>query len=257
MSDTAAPLVPGSAPAQQMPLFFSNVIGVNPAENPELRLDKAHGYAFAKTAQWVPIGLAEFEAAARCYPILFTAGTDPVPVVLLGLDGRGNLFIDDKGGWRADTYIPAYVRCFPFVLIDDTSTNATFIGMEKDCAALQNPDGTRLFEDGKPTPTLSDAVSLCTSSRANINAATAMTRALAGEGLLEEEEATVNFTGGGEMRIRGFQLLRADRLAGVSDAVFLDWRQRGWIGAIYAHLHSSGSWARLIELASNDGVQVA
>ena len=250
MSDTAPETAPAAAP--QMPLFFSNVVGVNPSETPDLRLDRTTGYRFAAAAQWVPIGLAEFEAAGRCYPILFTAGPDPVPVVLVGLDARGNLFIDKNGAWRPDTYVPAYVRSYPFVLIDDQSSGATYVGMETTAEAFSNPDAARMFEDGKPTQMLNDAVALCTSSRANINAATAMARALATEGLLEEEEAAVTFTGGGELRVRGFQLLRADRLAAVSDATFLEWRQRGWLGAIYAHLHSAGSWARLIELASVD-----
>ena len=246
MSETTSTAVP----AQQMPLFFSKVIGVNPTENPDLRLDRSAGYRFAAAAQWIPIGLAEFEAASRCYPILFTAGPEPVPVVLVGLDARGNLFIDKNGAWRPDAYIPAYVRSFPFVLIDDQNSGATYIGMETGAEAFRNPDGVRLFEDGKPTQVLNEAVALCTSSRSNINAATAMARALAAEGLLEEEEAAVTFTGGGELRVRGFQLLRADRLAAVSDTTFLEWRQRGWLGAIYAHLHSAGSWAKLIELAS-------
>ncbi len=243
MSETAA--------APQLPLFFTSVVGVNPTEVPDLRLDKATGFRFAAAAQWVPIGLGEFEAAARSYPILFTTGPDPVPVVLVGLDARGNLFVNPEGVWQPDAYIPAYVRSYPFVLIDDQQSGATYIGMEAGAEALKNPDATRLFEDGKPTATLNDAVSLCTSSRANINAATALAKALAAAGVLEEEEAAVTFTGGGELRIRGFQLVRPDRLAAVSDAVFLDWRQRGWIGPIYAHMHSAGAWTKLIDLASS------
>ena len=236
--------------APQMPLFFTNVTGVNPGETPELRLDRDHGHAFAAKAQTIPVGLGEFEAAARTYPILYTTGPNPVPVALVGLDASGNLFVGPDGKWRADTYIPAYVRCFPFVLIDDPTSGSTFIGMEANSPALSMNVGDRLFEDGKPTPLLNDAIGLCTTVRDNIAAASAMARALAAEGLLEDEEAHVTFTGGGDLHIRGFQLLRADRLDGVSDATFLEWRRRGWLGAIYAQLYSSAQWGRLIELAS-------
>ena len=236
--------------APQMPLFFTNVTGVNPGETPELRLDRDHGHAFAAKAQTIPVGLGEFEAAARTYPILYTTGPNPVPVALVGLDASGNLFVGPDGKWRVDTYIPAYVRCFPFVLIDDPTSGSTFIGMEANSPALSMNVGDRLFEDGKPTPLLNDAIGLCTTVRDNIAAASAMARALAAEGLLEDEEAHVTFTGGGDLHIRGFQLLRADRLDGVSDATFLEWRRRGWLGAIYAQLYSSAQWGRLIELAS-------
>lgn len=236
--------------APQMPLFFTNVTGVNPGETPELRLDREHGHGFAAKAQTIPVGLGEFEATARTFPILYTTGPNPVPVALVGLDGRGNLFVGPDGKWRADTYIPAYVRCFPFVLIDDPASGSTFIGMETNAPALSMTTGDRLFEDSKPTPLLNDMIGLCTTVRDNIAAASAMARALAVEGLLEDEEAHVTFTGGGDLHIRGFQLLRADRLDGVSDATLLEWRRRGWLGPIYAQLYSSAQWGRLIELAS-------
>jgi hypothetical protein len=38
-----------------------------------------------------------------------------------------------------------------------------------------------------------------------------------------------------------------DRL---SDETFLDWRHRGWFGPLYAHLHSTARWSRLIDLAA-------
>lgn len=246
-----------AADAPQMPLFFTNVTGVNPGETPELRLDREHGFAFATKTQTIPIGLGEFEAAARTYPIVYTSGPNPVPVALVGLDGRGNLFVGPDGKWRADTYVPAYVRCFPFVLIDDPASGSTFIGMEADASCLSMNVGDRLFEDGKPTPLLNDAIALCTTVRDNIAAATAMARALMAEGLLEDEEAHVTFTGGGDLHIRGFQLLRADRLAGVSDATFLEWRRRGWLGPIYAQLYSSAQWSRLIDLGSTERAPAA
>ena len=46
-----------------------------------------------------------------------------------------------------------------------------------------------------------------------------------------------------------------ERLDAVSDEVFLDWRRRGWIPAIYAHLHSASQWGRLIDLAAVSGVR--
>jgi hypothetical protein len=32
------------------------------------------------------------------------------------------------------------------------------------------------------------------------------------------------------------------------DDVFLDWRRRGWMPLVYAHLMSMTSWASLVEL---------
>ncbi|MCW3476539.1 SapC family protein [Limobrevibacterium gyesilva] len=237
--------------APVLPLFFKRVVGVNPNLHAGLRLDRSAGYGFSAQAQSVPLGLGEFEAASQHYPILFTTGPNPTPVALLGLAEASNLFLlPDGATWRQGAYIPAYVRAFPFIFVEDASTKTVYVGMEPDAACLSTDSGAPLFEDDKPTAALNEAIAFCSTFRDNMAAAAAFARALDAQGLLEEEEATVNFTSGGSTRIRGFKILRADRLDQVSDETFLDWRRRGWLGALYAHLHSTARWARLIELAA-------
>lgn len=239
-----------TAEAPTMPLFYHRVVGVNPELHGQLRLDRSAGYSFATAAQTIPIGLGEFEMAARHYPILFTSGDAPVPVVLVGLNETGNLFVDAAGKWRIDAYVPAYVRAYPFIFVEDAAANTTYVGMEADAACLSETEGQRLFEDGKPTQMLNESVAFGSALRDNLRAGATLARALDAAGLLREEEATVNFTSGGGARIRGFKVLQADRFEGVSDDMFLDWRRRGWLGPIYAHLHSAAHWGRLIDLAA-------
>lgn len=233
-----------------LPLFFSKVEGVNPTLHPDLTLDRGAGFAFAAEAQSIPLGFSELEAASQHYPVLFTAGPEPTPVALLGLQEGRNLFVMRNGTWLADAYVPAYVRAFPFVFVEDIATKTLFVGMEPTAACLNGTGGTRLFEDGRPTAALNDAVAFCTAFRDAAAAAAGFGRALQAANLLEEEEATVSFTAGGSTRIRGFKLVKPERLAELDDATFLEWRRLGWIAAIYAHLYSAGRWARLIELAA-------
>jgi hypothetical protein len=247
----AAPSVAGGAPAPSaMPLFFSRVVGVNPTHHAHLRLDRSVGFGFSRGAQSVPIGLGEFEVVAQHYPIVFASGPVPTPVALLGLGDGGNLFVHADGTWRRDAYIPAYVRAFPFIFVEDGATRTVYVGMEADAALIREDSGLPMFEDGKPTPALTEAINFCSAFRDNLNAAATFARALDAQGLLQEEEATVNFTAGGGTRVRGFKVIRPDRLEQVSDETFIDWRRRGWIGPLYAHLHSAARWGRLIELAA-------
>ncbi len=244
MSET--PTRPGPA----MPLFFKRIVGVNPSLHGGMRLDRSAGYAFSAHAQSVPIGLGEFDAASQHYPVLFTTGPNPTAVALLGLSEGANLFVQPDGKWRSDTYVPAYIRAFPFIFVEDDKTKTLFVGMEPDADCLRPDTGAPLFEDGKPTPALNDAIQFCQAFRDNLAAAGAFGRALDAQGLLEDEEATINYTAGGGTRIRGFKILKPERLDKVPDETYLDWRRRGWIGAIYAHLHSAARWGRLIELAA-------
>lgn len=237
-------------PAQPMPLFFKRVVGVNPQLHSHLKLDRSVGYGFAARAQSVPIGLTEFDAAAQHYPILFTAGANPVPVALLGLRDGQNLFVRPDGGWQSDAYVPAYVRAFPFIFVEDADNKTLVVGMEPDAAHIRQDAGQGLFEDGRPSPALNEAVGFCQAFREAVTAAANFGRALEAAKLLEEEEATVNFTAGGSARIRGFKILKPERLAEVDDATFLDWRRMGYLNAIYAHLFSAGRWGRLIDLGA-------
>lgn len=244
MSDTPAPA---------LPLFYSKVVGVNPNLHGGLRLNRAAGYGFAAGAASIPVGLGEFALVARHYPIVFAAGPVPAPVALTGINELGNLFVDAAGAWRADAYVPAYVRAYPFIFVEDPARSTTYVGMDETAACLGSATGERLFEDDKPTAALSEAVQFCSSFRDNVTAAATFAKALEDAGLLQEEEATVNFTDGGSTRVRGFKVIRPDKLDQVGDETFLDWRRRGWLGAIYAHLHSAGNWARLIDLAAGRG----
>ena len=109
---------------------------------------------------------------------------------------------------------------------------------------------TPLFEDGQPSRALVEQTNFCSSLRDNLVAASLMAGALDAAGMLNEEEANITFNAGGQARIRGFKLMLPGQIEQADDATYLDWRRRGWIAAVYAHLHSSGRWSRLIELAA-------
>jgi hypothetical protein len=237
-------------PAQPMPLFFKRVVGVNPQMHSHLKLDRSVGFGFAARAQSVPIGLTEFDAVAQHYPILFTTGPNPVPVALLGLRDGDNLFVRPDGTWQPDAYVPAYVRSFPFIFVEDATNKNLVVGMEPDADHIRPDIGAALFEDGRPSPALNEAVGFCQAFREAVNAAANFGRALEAAKLLSEEEATVNFTAGGTARIRGFKIVKPERLADVDDTIFLDWRRMGYLNAVYAHLFSAGRWGRLIDLGA-------
>ena len=244
MSESASPHV------SPMPLFFRRVVGVNPEVHGALRLDRDTGFGYAAAAQSVPIGLGEMEAASQHYPILFANGAPPVAVALLGLREAENLFVLPDGSWRPARYVPAYVRAFPFIFVENETTGTVYVGMEPDAGCLRSDDGVPLFEDGKPTAALNESVAFCSALRDNLSAAAALGRALAAEGMLEPEEAKITFTHGGAARVRGFMVVKPERLDRLSDETFLDWRHRGWLGPLYAHLHSVARWPGLIDLAA-------
>jgi hypothetical protein len=67
----------------------------------------------------MPLSLSEFEPACRDYPITFVTndgGKTFSAVVVLGMQVKQNLFILTDGMWDRRTYLPAYVRRYPFCM---------------------------------------------------------------------------------------------------------------------------------------------
>jgi hypothetical protein len=243
MSDAATEALP------RQPLFHTNIVPVNIERHGGLRLNRDAGFGFCAGAATMPIGLAEFEAAANSYPILFTDTTPAAPVVLLGIRAGWNLFIGEAGQWMHGAYVPAIARAFPFAIINDTATGAREVGFEADAACISPTTGTPLFEEGQPSAVVRDAVAFCEAVDADLAAAAALGAAIEAAGILEPGEAAIEVPGGAGARVSGYRTVDPARLAAVADETFLEWRRQNWLGPLYAHLFSAANWVPFSELA--------
>lgn len=239
-----------TTPSPSLPLFYSRIVPLDSRIHGELKLNRAAGYGFASAASAVPVGLVEFAAASQSYPILFTTGADPMPVVLLGARPGENLFVSNEGVWQPDSYIPAYARAYPFIFIEDPQSGQLFLGMEADAKALDPKIGVPLFEGEKPSQGLNEALAFCSAYRETLQATAAFAKAVQDANLLEDYQATINFTKGGAVRIDGFRVVNRKKFDELDEATFLEFRRKGWLDAIYAHFFSAGRWNRIVDLAA-------
>ena len=146
-------------------LFYGNVAALNRERHADLRLKPSEGdCSFAAGSHFVPLAGTEFYQAAADYPIVFAgAEEEPSPVVILGLAEGHNAFVEGSGQWRAGTYVPAFVRRYPFVLArgDESDPDNLTVCVDEDYAGLTDEEGVgeRLFdEEGQEGPTLQKAV---------------------------------------------------------------------------------------------------
>jgi len=237
-------------PAPALPLFHKNIVPLDPGVHGALKLNPEAGYAYSAGAEAIPIGIDEFEVAAHSYPILFLNGPQPIPVVMLGFRKGWNLFVDQSGLWMPGAYVPALVRAYPFALIKAAGSDDRWLGIEAETPCLSSERGLPLFEDSKPSPVLNEAMALCRSCEAGLAEGAALGHALANAGVLIAREATITAVGGGTQTIAGFMTIDPARLAAVHNEVFLAWRERNWLGPIYAHLFSAENWRSFTELAA-------
>jgi len=239
----------GAAAATRLPLFHQNIVPLDPLRHGALKLDRGTGYGYASAAEIVPIGLGEFDSAAHSYPILFAGEPQPVAVVMLGIRQGWNLFVNAQGIWMPGAYVPALVRAYPFVFIAEEGGISRWLGIEADAVCLGTETGLPLFDEGKPTAVLSEAVALCNACEASLADAAGFAAALDEAGVLVPKEATIEAKTGGTAHIAGFKTVDPEKLAAVPDDVFLDWRRRNWLMPLFAHLFSAANWLPFTELA--------
>ena len=228
----------------RLPPFYERPALIDRRRHGGLRLGRGD-YGHARSTISLFLNAVEFVSAARSYPIVFVAGDTPSPVAMLGLKEGRNLFVGPDGRWARFAYVPAYVRRFPFILAGSDGSERLGLCIDEACPWVGDETGEPLFEDGERAALLDRALKLCVAFHREHRATGLFTRALAAADLLVPSRADLRLPDGGSLAVGGFHVIDEERLAALDDAVFLDWRQRGWLSPIYAHLASLGQWQPL------------
>lgn len=229
-------------------MFYENVTPLNREKHRALRLKQTGGdCSFAKEASFVPLAAVEFAQASATYPILFSGSEgDPAPVALLGLAPASNLFVDDKGQWAAGTYVPAFVRRYPFVLARTSSEGDYTVCIDDKYAGFGKKEGEALFdEEGKETGLLKDAIAFLQGFLKEMERTAAFTKRLEELELLIARDMQLTDAQGRNFLLKGFRIIDESRLAGLSDETVLEFHRAGYWPWIYAHLLALGNLSQL------------
>jgi hypothetical protein len=167
---------------------------------------------------------------------------------VLRLEGNENLFIGEDGSWREGNYIPAYVRCYPFIFLEQPGKSEFTLCVDDASGLLTQSYDHLLFEGGEPTQLVRNALHFCREFHEQTLASAAFVAELAQRGLLIPNEARIRLNSGKELTLRDFRIVDEAKFNALPGDVFLDWRHRGWLPLVYAHLMSMASWAGLVAL---------
>jgi SapC protein len=218
-----------------------------------IRLMPQRGYSFASETNAVPLGADEFFVAQAHYPIVFTAAGEPTPVAVLGLRDKENLFVEADGSWRRGSYIPAFIRRYPFTLVTIEGRTERALAIDEDCGLLSATDGEPLFADNGPSPGAQRALNFCAAFQQQLNNVRQFTQALEKAELLVVNRA--EWRRGNEAAAQtfgGFRIVDETRFHNLSSDMVLDWHQRRWLPLVYAHLMSMQRWRFLAANASQE-----
>ncbi len=235
--------------APQLPLFYKNPVLLDGEKHQDMSLKKDFGLGFTAETNAVPINLIEFPQVAHFYPIAFSNDGQATPVAIMGVRNDENLFVNKKGEWLKDTYVPSYIRRYPFILTEVNNGESLSLCVDEAEGVIVNDNKNPLFDkDKKPTDLANNAMEFCKSYHAASQQTLEFSKALAESGLLVERTAELVVKGDQKVNFSGFAIIDEKKFNELDDATFAEWRKKGWIGAMYAHLFSGFHWNSITKL---------
>ncbi len=239
--------------ATSLPLFYRRPSPLNAARHATHGVRPDLTFDFARQTNAIPLVLEEAPAAAAEYPVVFMKAPLPAMIAVVGLTNQTNLYVSDQGAWRPNVYIPAYVRRYPFIFAQTDETDRLMLCVDEEAVAADAPEERRFFSGDEPSSMTRDALSFCQRFQIQHEAATAFVRALVEHDLLIERNAEIQAKRGSTTSraiLSGLFLVDEAKFNNLPDDVFLDWRRRGWVAVVHAHLLSQSRWRSLLDIVS-------
>ncbi|HLL59398.1 MAG TPA: SapC family protein [Allosphingosinicella sp.] len=223
-----------------MPLFYNALQPLSSTIHGNYKTRPAEAAPFLASAHAVPITIDEFVTAQRHYPIVFSSGENPVPLALMGLNEGVNVFLDETGKLLGETYVPAYMRRYPFMLArvrSDADELSLCFDPESGLVG-EYDEGQPLFTDGQPSETTQSILKFCEEFEISAQRTGAFVRELQEAKLLIDGEASVQAGEGDPFIYRGFQMVAEEKLRELRGDELRKMNQNGMLPLIMAHMFS-------------------
>lgn len=250
MSETKTPEAPPAVSG--MPPFYQRPWALDPVRHATAGIKLQTDFVFAGATNAIALTVGEFVSAQALYPIVFPARGAGIALAVVGVAADRNLFVRADGSWRPRSYVPAYVRRYPFVFDRVPGDDRFVLCVDEAADSFMPAGGEPLFLNGKPAPIVERALQFCSAFQQQVEETERFIEALWEQNLLVPNQADITLRTGEKRSLTGFNVIDEQRFNLLDDAIVSDWRRRGWLGLIYAHIMSAQQWAILVEMASDE-----
>lgn len=223
--------------------IYKKVEILDKTKDKSLRVNLIKDYEYAKELTNSPITIGEFTEAKNSLPIVFIKNDDEYgAIVILGLNSK-NKFVEENNSWKSNSYIPAFVRRYPFVFA--TVKDKLALALDKDCSSINKKSGQSLFtKEGEPTQYTTNVMEFMESYQKDAKLTSQIAKELDDLGVLEE--AQLNIGSGKEAKIfNGFKRVNEEKLNALSNEVLSNMVRNGGYKIILAHLESLANFKTL------------
>ncbi|BCH24970.1 SapC family protein [Mesorhizobium sp. L-8-3] len=242
------------ADVQPLPLFYRDPVLLRFEEHGDVGLAPTGHFGFTRKAVAIPLCIGEFAAAMRHFPIVFAMDEQASPIALVGIRRDYNLFVEQDGGWKAGSYVPAYIRRYPFIVTETADKSQQMLTVDRASeryvpSVSEHPDAERVFKEaGGPTATAQSAMAFCQAYHTDYTRTVAFGRALMEAKVLEPYHADFRLPDGSQHHVNGFYAVDEKAYRALSAKTLADWHSKGWLDLVTLHLASRQSFQNLLDL---------
>ena len=225
-----------------LPLLYRGLEPLNRQAHGDKRLHRLDTIPAINEAHAVPVTVDEFMLAGRFYPIIFSAGEQPVPLALMGLHEGANTFFDADGMLiDRNVYVPAYLRRYPFMLARlSEATDQLSLCFDPTSNAIGDfEDGEALFDGENPSQATNDILAFCEQFEQAGQRTGAFMAEVQSMGLLMDGEVAIQPEGSEQPFVyRGFQMVDEAKFRDLRGDELRKMNQSGTLALVMAHLFS-------------------
>ncbi len=236
-----------------LPLLYRRPVALDALRHLQASISTETDYSFAKSTNSLPLNAIEFVEAAKTYPIVFSGGDVPMPVAIVGLE-QENYFVKKDNSWQKNTYIPAYVRQYPFIFSENPKDKKLYLCVDEATprfSKAQQGEANMLYnKQGDPTEFTRNAMKFCTSFYQHHLVTRNFCADLRAHKLLQPYHSEAILSSGKKAKLSGFQMIDEKVLNELPNKAFLALRDKGWMPFIYLALASVSNWKMLAAMES-------
>jgi SapC len=228
-------------------LMYEKLTPINREQHRQLRVKpSAKHLSFAKETNSVLVAVSELPLAALDFPCVFVASGDQHTMVsVVGLRDQENLFIDSDGRWDMNSYVPAFIRRYPFVLAEEPGSTQLTVCVDETFDGLNQAEGEALFDaEGKDTPYLQNLQKFLLDYHNDMQRTAAFAKRLSDLDLLVERNIDFKL-GDQQLNLKGFKVVDEQKLHALDAKVVQELFSTGALGWIHAHLLSLNNVTKL------------
>jgi hypothetical protein len=231
-----------AAPITGLPLLYNGLEPLSSNIHAKAHVRRPERSPQVGQTHAVPVTVDEFSLIQRTFPIVFSAGENPVPLALMGLNEGVNTFLDADGKpIEPNIYLPAYLRRYPFLLarLRADSDDMSLCFDPTSGAVGEFEEGEALFEGDQPSESTKAILAFCEQFETAGQRTAAFIQELKKSDLLMDGEVAIQPEGAPQPFVyRGFRMVDEEKLRELRGDELRKMNQSGMLALIYAHLFS-------------------